>query len=123
MDRDADDFFLCGEGFAGAGYAEAEAVAVEQLPPVCHNHVFTDSVLPIVDAAVLEDFLRPEGNQHRSAFGGEGSQRLNSPQAVGQSRVQPVLLLPAQDAHLAQMLSCRSEQGFRIAVQLLFGIG
>ena len=119
----ADDFFLGREGFTGTGNTQAKAVAIEQLAAVCHNHVLGNSVLPIVDAAVLEDFLRPERNQHSGGFGGEGAQCLNFSQAVRENGVQPILLLPAQDAHLAQVFSRRSEQGFGVAVQLLLGVG
>ena len=79
--------------------------------------------MPVVDAAGLKDLLRPEGDQHRGAFRGQGAQRGDPPQTVGQNRVQTVLLLPAEDAHLAQVLARCGEDCFGIAVQLLLGIG
>ena len=70
----------------------------------------------------MEDFLGPERNQHSGALGGQGPQGLDSPQTIGESRIQAILLLPAQNAHLAQVLPGCREQCFRIAVQLFFGI-
>ena len=99
----ADDFFLSGEGFSGAAYAQTEAVSVEELAAVGHNHVLGNGVLPIVDTPGLHDLLCPEGNQHSGALGGECSQRLNSPQTIWENRIQSVLLLPAENAHLTQV--------------------
>ena len=120
---DADDLLLGGEGFAGAADAQTKAVPVEELAAVCHNHVLGNSVLPVVDAAALEDLLGAEGNQHRSALRGQGTQGMDLPQAIRQNGVQAILLLPAQSAHLAQMLSGHGEDGFGVRVQLLLGVG
>ena len=49
------------------------------------------------------DLLCPEGNQHSGALGGQGSQGLNSPQTIRENRIQSILLLPAENAHLAQV--------------------
>ena len=120
---DADDLLLGREGFAGAADAQTKAVPVEELAAVRHNHVLGNSVLPVVDAAALENLLGAEGNQHRSALGGQGTQGMDLPQPIGQNGVQTILLLPAQRAHLAQMLSGNGEDGFGIRVQLLLGVG
>ena len=48
---------------------------------------------------------------------------MDLPQSIGQNGVQAILLLPAQRAHLAQMLSGHGEDGFGIRVQLLLGVG
>ena len=74
-------------------------------------------------SAALEDLLSAEGNQHRSALSGQGTQGMDLPQAVRENGVQPILLLPAQDAHLAEMLPRCGEQRFGVAVQLLLGVG
>ena len=120
---DADDLLLGGEGFAGSADTQPKAVPVEEFAAVRHDHVLGNSVLPVVDAAALEDLLRAEGNQHRSALGGQGAQGVDLPQAIGQNGIQAIFLLPAQRAHLAQMLSGHSEDGFGIRVQLLLGVG
>ena len=120
---DADDLLLGGEGFAGAADAQTKAVPVEEFAAVRHDHVLGNSVLPVVDAAALEDLLSAEGNQHRSALCGQGTQSMDLPQAIGQNGIQAIFLLPAQRAHLAQMLSGHSEDGFGIRVQLLLGVG
>ena len=71
----------------------------------------------------MEDLLRPEGDEDGGGLGGEGAERLDFAQAIGQDSIQPVLLLPAQDAHLAEILAGHGENGFRIAVQLLPAVG
>ena len=47
---------------------------------------------------------------------------MDFPQAVWQNRIQPVLLLPAQDAHLAQVFSGCCKNRFCVTVQLFLGI-
>ena len=120
---DADDLLLGGEGFAGAADTQTETVPVEEFAAVRHDHVLGNSVLPVVDATALEDLLGAEGNQHRSALCGQGAQGMDFPQSIGQNGIQAILLLPAQRAHLAQMLSGHGEDGFGIRVQLLLGVG
>ena len=71
----------------------------------------------------MHDLLRPEWDQHGGAFGGEGAQSLDAAQAVGQYRVQTILLLPAQRGKLAQMPASHRKQRFGVAVQLFFGVG
>ena len=118
--RDLHDFFLGAHALAGTGHAQTKTVAVQQQAAVCHNHVLADGVLPIVQTVRLHNFLCAERNQHGGAFGGEGSQGLDFPQPIGQHRVQPVLLLPAQRGKLAQVLTRRGVERFGVAVQLLF---
>ena len=110
----ADNFLLGGEGFAGTADAQTEAVSVKELAAVSHNHVFGNGVLPIIDAPGLHDLLCPEGNQHSGALGGEGSQRLNFSQTIRENRIQPVLLLPAENAHLAQVFPGCGEDSFGV---------
>ena len=95
-ERDLHDFFLGAHALAGAGHAQTETVAVEQQAAIGYDHVLADGVLPIVQTVRLHDFLCAKRNQHGGAFGGKGSQGLDFPQPIGQHRVQPVLLLPAQ---------------------------
>ena len=94
--RDLHQFLFGGHRLAGAGHAQTETVAVEQLGAVGHDHVLADGVLPIVDAARLQNFLCTERDQHGGALGGQRAQRLDAAQAVGQHGVEAVLLLPAQ---------------------------
>ena len=117
-ERNLHNFFLGAHALAGTGHAQTEAVAVEQQPPICYDHVLADGVLPIVQTVRLHDFLCAERNQHGGAFGGKGSQGLDFPQPIGQHRVQPVFLLPAQRGKLAQVLTRRGVERFGITVQL-----
>ena len=71
------DLFLGAHTLAGAGNAQAEAVAVEQQPSIRYDHVLADGVLPVVQTVRLHDFLRAERNQHSGAFGGECAQGLD----------------------------------------------
>ena len=119
---DAHDLLFGAERLAAAGNAQPEAVAVEELAPVGHNHVFAHGVLTIVDAAVLHDLLGTERNEHSSAFCGQGAQCGDPSQAVGQHSVKAVLLLPAEDTHLAQMLAGDREKALGVAVQLFLGV-
>ena len=121
-ERDLHDFFLGAHALAGTGHAQTETVAVEQQAAIRHDHVLADGVLPIVQAVRLHDFLCAKRNQHGGAFGGERAQGLDFSQPIGQHRVQPVLLLPAQRGKLAQVLAgCRVER-FGVAVELLFAV-
>ena len=98
------DLLLGGEGFAGAGDAQDKAVSVQQLLPVCHNQVFADDVLPVVDAALVPDLLGLEGHEDGQGLGGQGPQSVDPPKAQRQGRHQPVGLLPMQRGQLAQVL-------------------
>ena len=95
-ERNLHDFLFGRHRLAGAGHAQPKAVAVEQQAAIRYNHVLADGVLPVVQTVRLHDFLCAKRNQHGGAFGGKGSQGLDFPQPIGQHRVQPVLLLPAQ---------------------------
>ena len=118
---DLRDLLFGAHRFAGAGYAQAEAVAVEQLPTVHHDTVLTDGVLTVVHPLMLHNLLGVERNEYRRALGGQGAQCFDAPQSVGQHGVQTVPLLPAQRGKLAQVLTGNGEQRFGIIIQLLFG--
>ena len=64
---------LGGEGLAGAGHAQHEAVSVEQFFPVCDDEILADDVLPVVHAALIPDFLGLEGHEHCQSLGGQGA--------------------------------------------------
>ena len=82
--RDLRNFALGGKGFAGAGDAEDEAVAVQKLFSVCQNEIFGDRVLPVVDAVSVPNFLRLERHKHSEGFCRECPQRVDAPQAERQ---------------------------------------
>ena len=82
--RDLRDLAFGGKGFAGAGDAEDEAVAVEQLFSVCQNEIFGDRVLPVVDAVPVANLLRLERHKHSEGFCGQRPQRVNAPQTERQ---------------------------------------
>ena len=94
--RDLHQFLLGAHRLAGARHAQTEAVAVQQLGTVGHDHILADRVLAVVDAAGLQNLLRAERDQHSGALGGQGAQRLDAAQTIGQHGVETVLLLPAQ---------------------------
>jgi len=121
--RDLHDFFLGAHALAGTRNAQTETVAVEQQPPICHDHVLADGVLPVVQTIRLHDFLRTERDQHGGAFGGQRAQGLDFAQTIRQHRVQPIFLLPTQRGKLAQMLTRRGVERFGITVELLFAVG
>ena len=118
---DLSDFFFGAHGLAGAGHAQTEAVSVEQLPPIHHDAVPADGVLTIVESMALHNFLGSERDEYRRALGGQGAQRLDAPQPVGQHSVQTVPLLPAQRGKLAQVLAGNGKQRFGIIIQLFLG--
>ena len=115
---DLSDFLFGTHGLAGAGYAQAEAVAVKQLSAIHHDTVLADSVLAIVESLGLHDFLGAERDEYRRALGGQGAQRLDAPQSIGQHGVQSIPLLPAQGGKLAQMLAGNGEQRLGVIIQL-----
>ena len=115
-------FLLCTHRLAGTRHAQTEAVAIQQLGAVSHDHILADSILPVVDTARLQNFLRTERDQHGSAFGGQGAQRLDAAQTVGQHSVEAVLLLPAQGGKLAQVLAPHRLQRLGVAIQLFLAV-
>ena len=89
---------------------------------VGHDHVLADCVLPVINTARLQNFLRAERDQHGGALGGQGAQGLDAAQTVGQHRVETVFLLPAQRRKLAQVLASHRLQRLGVAVELLLAV-
>ena len=116
------DLALGGKGFAGAGDAENEAIAVQKLLAVGQNKILGDGVLPVVDAVPVSNFLRLERHEHGEGFCGQRPQRVNAPQTKRQRSDQAVLLLKAQFRQLAQVLARNGLERFGVAVQLLFAV-
>ena len=114
---------LGGEGFAGAGNAQQECGLVQQILLVAHDEVVGDGVFPEVDAALVHDLLDLKGHEHRKTFCGQGAKGVELPGANGQHGVQAVHLLVFEDSHLAHALPGGGENGIRICVQLVLGVG
>ena len=82
-----------------------------------------NGVLPEVDAALVLNFLHFEGNEHRKALGGKGTERIDFARPNGQHGVQAVELLELQGGKLTHMLAGHGENRLGIAVKLFFGVG
>ena len=117
------DQFLSAERFARTGHAQQERRLVQKICLIAHDEVVRDGVLSEVNAALVLHFLHLKGHEHRKAFGGEGTERIDSPCADGENGVQPVELLKFQHGKLTHMLSRHGEHRFGVAVKLLFVVG
>ena len=111
------DLLLCRHGFAGAGHAENEAVAVHQGATVADDEVVGDGIDAVINAARVLDLLRLEGHEDSGAFAGQSADSINAAQTVGQHRVQGVLLLIVEDGKFT--VAGARLQGFGILVKLL----
>ena len=58
--RDLHQFLLGTHRLAGTRHAQTEAVAIQQFGAIGHDHVLADGILPVVDAARLQDLLGAE---------------------------------------------------------------
>ena len=120
---DVRHFFLCRKGFSCTRHTEDKRISIQEVSAVGDNHIFADDILTVIYAVFMVDFLHTERDKYRKALRCQGTQGVNPPYAERQSRVQTVHLLVFQHRKLAQMLSGCREQGFGIAVKLLFGVG
>ena len=111
------------EGFARAGNAQQERGLVQKILLVAHNKVVGDGIFPKVDTALVHDFLHLKGHEHRKAFRGQSAEGVELPGANRQHGVQSVHLLIFENRHLAHPFSCCGENGIRVRIQLLFGVG
>ena len=82
--RDLCDLSLGGKGFARAGNAKDEAIAVQKLLAICQNEILRNRVLPIVDAVPVTDLLCLERHKHSESFCRECPQRVDAPQTERQ---------------------------------------
>ena len=119
---DARHFLFRRKGLARTRHAEDKGIAVQKVAAVGDNHIFADNILSVIHTVLMVDFLHTERDKHRKALRGEGTQGINLPHAERQGGIQTVHLLIFQHGKLAEMLSCCCEQGFRVVVELLFGI-
>ena len=116
------DLALACERFTGTGNTEDERITVEQIPAVGNDHVIADSVLTVVDTALMPDLLYLERHKYRKAFGSQGTKHIDLSAADGKNGIQTVHLLIFQNRKLAQMPSCGRKQSLRIGIELFFGI-
>ena len=115
------DLLLGCKALAGAGNAQDEAVSIEQLFPIAEDQIMRHGIDTVVDSAFVPDLLAAERSHHRHRFCGQGAHHIDPPQAVGQTGVQPILLLPFQNADLAvAMRSGHRTDGFGILIQFFF---
>ena len=117
------DLLLGHHGLATAGHAHIKAVTVEHRVAVTDDEVAGHGVDAVVQAARVHDLLRLEGQQHGGTFGGQRSHSVDTPQAVGQHRVQRVLLLVLHSGELATVGTANGGQRLRVLLQLLLVVG
>ena len=86
---------------AGAGDAQVKGVGRNEPLPVTDQQVFTYSVHTIVQTAGVLDLLGTEGHEHGGALRGQRPQGFHPAQAIGQHRIQSILLLIPQHRKLA----------------------
>ena len=98
-------------------------MTVEHRVAVTDDEVAGHSVDTVVQAAGVHDLLRLERQQHSGALRGQRPHGVNAPQAVGQHRVQRVLLLVLHDGELTAVGTPDGRQGLRVLLQLLLVVG
>ena len=117
------DLLLGHHGLAAAGHARIQAVAVEHRVAVTDDKVAGHSVDAVVQATGVHDLLRLKGQQHSGTLRGQRPHGVDTPQAVGQHRVQRVLLLVLHSGELAAVGTANGGQGLRVLLQLLLAVG
>lgn len=113
---------LHAEGLAGTGHSQNKTVGIQKLLPVADQEIPRYSVDAAVDSPRILDLLDPERHQDGGALSGEGAGSGNAPQAIGQGRIEPVLLLIPQDGELAGPLLPNGLQGLGVRIQLVQGV-
>ena len=104
----------------GSGDSEDEGITVQQVPPVCDQHVLADLILPVIDAmAVIIDLLCRKRHEYRKALGRQSAEYVALPDAEGQRSHESVPLLKPQHGQIANVFSCDGHDRFRIVLQLL----
>ena len=117
------DLLLCHHGLTAAGHTHIKAVTVEHRVAVADDKVAGHGIDAVVQAAGVHDLLRLEGQQHGGALRGQRPHGVNAPQAVGQHRVQRVLLLVLHSGKLAAVGAADGGQRLRVLLQLLLAVG
>ena len=117
------DLLLGHHRFAAAGHARIQAVSVEHCVTVADDEVAGHGVDTVVQPAGVHDLLRLEGQQHGGTLRGQCPHGVDTPQAVGQHRVQRVLLLVLHSGELAAVGTANGGQGLRVLLQLFLVVG
>ena len=73
----------------------------------------------VIDTASVLNILHAKRHQSRSTFRCQGANGLNAAQAVGQHRIQSILLLVAQNSKLTEIFTTYGQKRFGVGVQLL----
>ena len=103
------DLPLCGEGFAGAGRTEDQAVRVFELLAVHHDHVVGKSIQPVIEGFALhEELLCRERDKDRGRSGRQGPFDRDQVQPEGNAAHQSLLLLIIQPAEYAVVFLCNA---------------
>ena len=117
------DLLLGHHGLAAAGHAHIQAVSVEHRVAVADDEVAGHGVDAVVQTAGVHDLLRLKGQQHGGALRGQRPHSVDTPQTIGQHRVQRVLLLVLHNGELAAVGTANGGQGLRVLLQLLLVVG
>ena len=117
------DLLLCHHGLAAAGHTRIQTVTVEHRVAVADDEVAGHGVDAVVQATGVHDLLRLKGQQHSGTLRGQRPHGVDAPQAVGQHRVQRVLLLVLHSGELAAVGAANGGQSLRVLLQLLLVVG
>ena len=117
------DLLLGHHGLTAAGHAHIQTVTVEHRVAVTDDEVAGHGIDAVVQAARVHDLLRLKGQQHSGALRGQRPHSVDTPQAVGQHRVQRVLLLVLHSGKLAAVGTPNGGQRLRVLLQLLLAVG
>ena len=117
------DLLLGHHRFAAAGHAHIKAVSVEHRVAVADDEVAGHGVDAVVQATGVHDLLRLKGQQHGGTLRGQRPHSVNAPQAVGQHRVQRVLLLVLHSGELTAVGTPDGRQCLRVLLQLFLIVG
>ena len=100
------NFTLCGEGFAGTGRTQNQAIGVLEPLAVHHDKVVGEGVQAIVQRFPpgLIKFLGGKGHKNGCAAGGQPSLNLNLTVSQRQAAHQPLLLLEIHPTQVAVVL-------------------
>ena len=117
------DLLLGHHRLTAAGHTHIKAVSVEHRVAVADDEVAGHGVDTVVQAAVVHDLLRLEGQQHSGALRGQRPHSVDTPQAVGQHRVQRILLLVLHSGKLTAVGTANGRQRLRVLLQLSLVVG
>ena len=117
------DLLLGHHGLSAAGHARIQTVTVEHRVAVANDEVARHGVDTVVQPAGVHDLLCLKGQQHSGTLRGQRPHSVDTPQAVGQHRVQRVLLLVLHSGKLAAVGTPDGGQRLRVLLQLLLAVG